>query len=275
MLNVYAGYIGTVDIDDVKVRCTDASTNIEQSSEFYDHIIGLRDSIPSSGSSTKTDAGNVNYQKYIWRPGVRIVNGNVSFPMTKEAFRKVWDLARKADSFTMIQEFTCGIRRTFSNCKVSSFNFNATAGDIVNCSVSIMSNYVEEDSTTTKAPANITSQKLITWDVIAISTPISSNAIQALDFTVDNPCKPIYTSGNLWPREIRIGMQEMTGTITFYTKGNDLTLLTADSASTYIDLDIDGIERRLNVIFMPIQRSGSINAQEYPLGFVGAGKAMN
>jgi len=283
MPNVYAGYIGTVDIDDVKVRCTDASTNIEQSPEFYDHIIGLRDSIPTNGSATKTDAGNVNYQKYIWRPGVRIINGNISFPMTREAFIKAWDLARTGDSFTMVQQFTCDIRRTFLNCKVSSFGFSATAGDIVNGSISIMSDFVTEDEGESLAidddgsliPPYIVAQKLLTWDAVEISTPISSNAIQSLDFTVDNECKPVYTSGNLWPKEIRIGMQELTGTMTFYTKGKDMALLDAQSSSTYIDLNVAGLGRRLNVIFLPIQRNGIINAQIYPLGFTGAGKAMN
>lgn len=281
--NAQPGYIGIVDIDGQKVRCTNANMQISQAAEFYDHIVGLRDSITGYALSTKGDVGNINYQKYIWRPGVRIVNGDTAFPVTESMFQKVWGLTRTGDLFDTVQDLTCGIRRTANNCRVSSFNFTATAGDVAQASVSFVAPDVIEQVAGSSmqqvasysAPDFTTAQKLITWDAVEVTTDVATDAVSSFDFTVSNDTIPIYTSGQLIPKKIRVGMQEVTGTMSFYNRDRELEFLSDLSVPHPIRLKVGNVNVQLNVIFEPLQREGATGPLTFGLGFVGVGKAMN
>ena len=74
------GYMGLCEVDGLKIRVSNFNVNVKQEVQFYDHVIGLRDSVPT-GFSTKGDVGALNVQKYFWRPGVKIVNGSFSFSL--------------------------------------------------------------------------------------------------------------------------------------------------------------------------------------------------
>jgi hypothetical protein len=276
------GYLGLCVINNLQIRVTGFTLNVQQDVQFYDHIIGLRDSVPQ-GLSTKGDVGAINVQKYTWRPGVKIVSGNISFPATTESLQLLFDLVKTGDDFDVQFNYSCDdTMRVFNFCKINSFTFTATAGDILNVSVEVMGRHMEEF---TGSNPYTQSQKLITWDNIYVSS-ISSDPVQAFSFTVNNNCMPIYTAGNntsdrLFPKKIRVGMQNMTGTIIYYIKGRAYVDLDKTTDSNLIGISIKGdcgdadFIEGLCVIYKPIERSSNIGALLHTLPFVGVGKALS
>ena len=119
-----AGFIGLCEIDGLKVRVTNFNVNVRQEVQFYEHIIGLRDSIPS-GLFPKKDDGSLNAQRTFWRPGVKICAGSIAFPATAENLNKVFDLVKRGDDFTLRFNYSCNdVQRVFKSCKINSFVFN-------------------------------------------------------------------------------------------------------------------------------------------------------
>ena len=283
---INGGYLGIAQINGNKFRCTAFTVNVKQDVQFYDHILGLRDSAPS-GNSIKGDVGELNVQKYAWRPGVKVVSGNISFPATVGSLQQVYDLAQTGDDFTLRFDYSCPgeVRRTFSFCKINSMSFSVTAGDIVNVELDIIGRAIVEDED--GSPRFRTSQKLITWDVVRVTSD-SSDEVFSLNFTVNNNCMPIYTAGSnqtndLFPKKIRVGMQEVTGIISYYKKGVDYVGLNASTDLSRIGIDIRNLNDRcddgafveeLCVIYKPIERSGNIGAIINSLPFVGVGRAL-
>lgn len=286
---VNPGYMGLCTIDDVKIRVTDFSVNVSQEVEFYDHIIGLRDNFPGP-LRTKGDegvpnpvTGDINIQKYAWRPGVKICSGSISFPATYESLRKTFYLAKTGDDFTIIFNYACNdVQRTFTYCKVNSYSFSISAGEILTITLDVMGRFMEEDTGFT--PYDET-EKLLTWDSVSITTLNSSDPVFSFNFTVNNNCSPIYTAGanaseSLFPKKIRVGMQEVTGSIVYYIKGIDYKGLSALTTFNGITLKVKGscdnndFVQQLCVIYKPIERASSIGALLHTLPFVGVGKAL-
>ena len=272
--------MGLCEVDGLKIRVSNFNVNVKQEVQFYDHAIGLRDSIPS-GLDTKGDVGALNIQKHFWRPGVKIVSGNFDFPATPSNFQKIFDLAKTGDDFTLQFNYACDdVERLFKYCKINSFSFSVTAGEIATIQVDVMGREMIEStgSNTWRDP-----QKLLTWDAVEI-TSISNNPVQMFNFTVNNNCKPVYTAGandtnDLFPKKIRVGMQELSGSIVYYIKGVDYEDLDKNSSYDTIKIDINdscssNFSEELCVIYKPIERAGSLKALLHTLPFVGVGNAM-
>lgn len=267
-------------IDGLKIRVSEFSVNVKQEVEFYDHIIGLRDSLPS-GLDTKGDDGKLNVQKTFWRPGVKICTGNVSFPATAKNLQKAFDLVKTGDDFELKFTYACNdVKRVFKFCKVSSFNFSVTAGDHATIQLGIMAREMTEGTGSYRWTSP---EKLLTWDEVGI-TSISTHKIQMFSFVVNNPCLPIYTAGtnssnDLFPKKIRIGMQTVTGSIVYYIKGISYNDLDASTGVNTIDIKISdkcsvSFNESLCVIYKPIERAANIGALLHTLPFVGVGKAL-
>jgi len=231
--------MGICEIDGLKIRVSDFNVNVKQEVSFYDHIIGLRDSVPK-GLSTKGDAGNLNVQKYFWRPGTKICTGSFTFPATVFNLQKTFDLARNGDEFKLTFHYACDdVARVFDKCRVNNFTFTSTAGEVVTVQVDVMGRYIEEGTGTLRYD---TPEKLITWDQVEITTD-STNPVQMFTFSVNNNCIPIYTTGGnvnreLFPKYIRVGMQEVTGSVVYYIKGIDYEDLDKDTDSDTIKIKI-------------------------------------
>jgi len=272
--------MGLCEVDGLKIRVSNFNVNVKQEVQFYDHIIGLRDSVPI-GLSTKGDVGALNVQKYFWRPGTKICTGGFSFPATVENLQKTFDLARSGDDFTLRFNYACDdVERTFEFCKVNSFTFSVSAGEIATIQVDVMGRLMDE---TVGSNPYDEAQKLLTWDAVKI-TSASSNPVQMFNFTVNNSCLPIYTAGanntsDLFPKTIRVGMQSVTGTIVYYIRGIDFEDLNNDSTFDTIKIKIedpcgDDFDETLCVIYKPIERASSLKALLHTLPFVGVGKAL-
>ena len=57
------GYMGYAQVGSYKIRCTDFNVYLKQDNIFYDHTIGLRDSVPDDILTSKGDNGSWNVQK--------------------------------------------------------------------------------------------------------------------------------------------------------------------------------------------------------------------
>jgi hypothetical protein len=275
-----AGFIGLCEIDGLKVRVTNFNVNVRQEVQFYEHIIGLRDSIPS-GLFPKKDDGSLNAQRTFWRPGVKICAGSIAFPATAENLDKVFDLVKRGDDFTLRFNYSCNdVQRVFKYCKINSFVFTATAGDIATIQIEVMGRHIKEST-----GSNLwdESQKLLTWDAIKI-TSISAHPVQMFTLTVNNNCLPIYTAGandddELFPKKIRVGMQHVAGNIVYYIKGRSYEDLDKNTRSNSLKIKAKdkcggSFSETLCVVYRPIERASNIGALLHTLPFVGVGKAL-
>lgn len=284
------GYMGLCEINGLKIRVSSFNVNVKQEAEFYDHIIGLRDSFPK-GLDTKGDIGpsnpdlsnKINPQKYLWRPGTKICSGSFSFPATVTNLNTVFDLARTGDDFNLRFNYAYNdVQRLFTFCKINSFSFVSSAGEVATLQVDVMGRGMEES---TGSNQSTLAEKLLTWDQIKVTASRNTNPIKLLNFTVNNSCIPIYTAGEnlhneLFPKKIRVGMQQVSGTIVFYIKGLGFEDLDKDTTSDTINITIvdgcnnDAFDETLCVIYKPIERAGSLKELLHTLPFVGVGSAL-
>lgn len=273
--SIKAGYLGIASIDGTMVRCQDFSMNPKQEPKFYDHIFGLRDAAQASLFGGKGDIGALNPQKILWRPGVKIYQGGMSFPLTERIGTLFFDLARTGNDFNLEFAYDCESGRLFEGCKVNSYTFTVTAGDLATVNVDI----IGMKASPTGGLSYDVDEKLLTWDDFQIASASLDTSIQSLTLNVNNNCKPVYTAGGnaelkLNPIRIRVGMQEVTGSIAIYNKGAPLRFMEDIAESTPLTITSSSGERSLNVIFKPQERSASIGPVISQLSFVGVDHAM-
>jgi len=272
---INAGFLGLAEVNGTKIRCQDFSMNPRQDALFYDHIVGLRDSIPDSIFAGKGDVGNLNIQKTIWRPSVKIYQGGIGYPLIAED--PLFELARLGDKFDLTFSYDCESGRKFTGCVVNSYTFSVTAGDIASITADIMATGLTDSGSLGRYTEE---EKIVTWDDFTITATGSGggdlDSIQSMTFTVNNNCKPIYTAGannvfDLNPLTIRVGMQEVSGIISYYGKGADLIYM-GDLGS--IDISSTIFNATLNVLFKPQERTSSLGPIISPLPFVGVDYAL-
>jgi hypothetical protein len=273
-MSINSGFLGLAEVNGSKLRCRDFSMNPRQDALFYDHIIGLRDNIPSTLFSGKGDVGELNPQKVIWRPSVKICQGGIGYPLI--GADPLFQLAKTGTSFPLTFAYDCESARTFTGCVVNTYSFSITAGDIASITADIMAITVEDAEPLGRYDME---EKIVTWDDFDVIATGGPNAeIQSMTFTVNNNCKPIYTAGanqvgasNLNPLTIRVGMQEVSGSISYYGKGANLLSIGGDGiitiSSTMFNVD-------LNVLFKPQERAASIGPVISQLSFVGRDYAL-
>lgn len=268
------GYMGTATVGGAKLRCTNFNVNPRQEPLFYDHTIGLRDSVPGSIFGGKGDTGARNPQKVIMRPGVKICQGNISHPLTEFSGSTLFDKARTGDDFDMDFVYICdGSGRGYSKCKVNSFTFSATAGDFARVTAEIMGISVGGGGGGT----NTKEEKIVTWDAVTVSGA-GDLPIQSVTLNVNNNCMPIYTAGGntafkLFPVKIRVGIQEVTGNISFYNEGVPLTFLD-EVTPAQLSITAPGLGIEATVVYKPQEIAGSVSPVIATLPFVGVGQAL-
>ena len=298
MGNVQTGYMGIANISTllgstIDVRCTDFNINVQQNATFYDHVIGLNDTIPV-GPDTKGEVpGTIQTQKKYWRPSPIIIQGGMSFPATYPVlsgsgtssemnFQTLFNYAKYGNYFDLDFKYFCGGGRLFTNCRVNNFSLSVMAADIVNITVDIMAkDMVDSDTVVTRTA----SQKLVTWDKVELLLSgdlggiSDTNNLQGFDFSINNNIQAIHTANpstvtnKLLPSDLRIGMQEVTGTLYIYKKqGPDfLSALTSDAT---MSLTIGTFTTPIYAIIEPRQIAGAIGPIILNVPFVGIDKAF-
>ena len=213
--------------------CSNMSSSLDQKVLFFDHIVGLRDTISMSATLTsnvagskkgEADAATHNTQKKVYRYSPAIAKASFSGPIPADNFDKIFDAAIQGDTVETEMVFwkdnAPSVR--VGKAKIDNFSIDIKAGGVVTFSVSLTGAEYELTENSTSQAADC--QKLLTWDVCSVdASPITSDA-ESFQMTINNPVIPIYTtkwssddaSGGMMPQKIRIGMQEVSGSIGVY-----------------------------------------------------------
>jgi hypothetical protein len=290
MANLCPGHVGVAQVVDsgTIIRCSDFSVNPTQDYLFYDHVIGLNDTVPFDNSTKGESIGTIQTQKRIGRPSVISIGGGFSFPATYKEFGNInfvelFEHAKYGTYFEINFQYHRGnnrAKRWFKECRVNQFTFSATAGDTLNISVDIFAKDFKEAAGGVN-PYDI-SEKLITWDEVGVSTQnmSASSGIQGIEFTINNNLMNIYTkdpgqdaSNNLLPRDIRVGMQEVTGSISVYNIPG-VELLNPSTGRSTISINTAGWSTTIQAVLKPQQIGAALGPVITAVPFIGVDKAF-
>lgn len=286
MAQIEPGYIGIADVDGTLFRCTDFGVNVGQTFEFYNHTIGLNDTIPAGDATKGEDIGVVQSQRTFMRPSPWSLSGSVSFPATEDttAFEKLFESIKtgsKIDDLTMW--YYCANGRSYKDCRTSNFSIDITAGDTVNVTAGVKAKTFSDLGGA--QPRFDTAEKIVTWDKFEISTggAFDDDLIQGFSLEVNNNAQEIYTLlpdndlSQLGPHDIRLGMQEVSGTITVYVREGEVLIPDCidPAAPTVINIGFAGWNTDINVLFLPIQTNANVGVVTTTVGFVGVDKAFS
>jgi len=264
---INAGFIGYGNIAGKITRCNDFGVNKKQDILFYDHIIGLRDTIPTSISTIKGDGGDKNSttqynpQAMFYRYGTYIYQGGFTFPLTSNCANLLWEEARGGKDFNSEFFYGCNDVETYSNCKVNSYNLKIANGDVVTSSIDIIA--ISSNVSSSSHSLNTTSEALLKWDDVEIkfdNTIVTDLA--NLEFTINNSCIPIYTANKLEAGSIRVGIQRLSGIVSSYGA--------LSSFPSKIDIKIgNSFSIKLDVLWKPTEKTASVGALIQQNPFVG------
>jgi len=282
------GYIGYFQSPGGEIiRSKEFNVATQQNPEFYDHIIGLRDTIPDSEETkgSLSEGDEYNTQKTIWRPGVKTTSGTFTFPVTSSegtcpGFKELFDYSVSGSYFDFSFFFYSGMQRDFFDCRIANFSLNISGGDVINVTVEIHARYMEEN-TDVDCEKHSVSEKLVTWDEVSLVVPganLGTSPLQSFNLSITNPIFPIYTSASnqegadaLNPQELRVGMQEVNGVLSFYNEGTEFVDMNVAEAKI-MTLGFCDFSTPIKAIFKPIVRPGMVGPVVSTLAYVGIDK---
>jgi hypothetical protein len=262
-------------------------------------------------------------QRKFWRPGVKKTSGTITFFPTIELLKEVFDIAKYGKTFVITNYYSKkSVFREYTGCKINTMDFSVVAGEDTIISLNIIAERVKEY--TGEAPSYTETKKIINYGIVDLTTEHkyfyglsgqkNNLEIQSFNFSINNSCKAIYTaqkninedvediSNRLDPKEIRNGIQEVSGSITYYTVGNLVDNL-EDNQEQYPFLDDQDGERyytmldeytkeskiyikindncedlefdeSLCVVYQPVKRLGGVGVMLQTLTFQGVGFAL-
>jgi hypothetical protein len=239
----HLSYSGSCTINDVQVWCRDISVDMGSKPTFYDHSVGLVESIRGIVKPGRTIPGT-RIQKKFFRYSPLLPKVSISGSLTLSNAVYLLNLARSggalvqngvlAGSVVRATLWDEGLTYVLNNAYISSFSFDIRAGDIA----SFSAEFVGTNFNRTESDVSVKAQQLdkfLTWDAVALevtgtfgvggaSGAISPSgfkdfsSVSGFSLSVNNPIVPIYTANTpqMYPRELRIGMQDTTGNISCY-----------------------------------------------------------
>lgn len=284
--------MGLATIDDTKIRCTSFNVNPNQDVLFYNHVIGLKDTIPTDSATKGEDLGSTyaNVQRKIWRPSPIAITGGMSFPATDKNVKDMFLKARYANYFDLDFAYYCGTGseggRKFKDCRIADYDFNVTSGDLLNVSTTIHAKNIEDGD---GFSSYTTAEKLITWDAVKItvtSAPftIDSDIISGFNFKINNNIQTIYvakssdpvTDSSLLPHDLRVGMQEITGSITIYLEqGKEFIPINLDTVAKINIQILNTYTITIDAVFKSNQIEGMVGPIITQLPFVGVDMGLS
>jgi len=298
----YPGYRGIAIINNKNIRCLDFNVNATQEVSFYKHVMGLNDTLigATNASSKGETVGTIGNQNIFWRPSPISIEGSMSFPACGDDstvnFSDLFGYAKYGNYFNITFKHYCGEGEKYSACRISNFTFSVAAGDTVKISASVLAADMEYSDVI--APLVTTAEKIMTWDTvnITITDPdaggITTTSFNNFQFTINNNANNVYTAKpyskesyssykSLLPRDIRLGTQEVTGSLSMYSKqGREfITALIGKDGPATIELKCGPsatpiFTTKINAIFLPIQLAGAPTVSIIEVPFIGVGKAF-
>jgi len=277
--DVRGGFIGVLyfPADGTFVRCSSFGVNPNNNPLFYDHVIGLNDTVPSDYATKSEDVGVIQTQKRVWRPSTISITGGLSFPATEISLQKFFSYAKYGNYFDFDFNYYCNIGKRFTNCRVNGFDFSAQAGDMATVSVDVIATEIENISGILSYQDP---EKIINLPVVTLSNlpfDMDQTFIKAISFKVNNNAMPIYVSKDppdLFPQDIRLGMQEVTGSILIYLKSGYEFIPTDLDTPTVITITAGTWTTDINVIFASNNMEGMVGPIVTELPFFGVDKAF-
>ena len=299
-------YMGNCLVDGVLIPCTSMSSNVEGNMIFYDHAIGLRDTNftekgskkPADNTST-TVGGKAQIQKRFYRPAPSIFKGKFAGPISINSGGdiNIKSLIDKAISGETIGQIDFIYKSTFTasgnnnsgesgeghkvlNAVIESLVINLNAGDVASFDIGVVAKKPETEPTFKPKSGGVCS-KILTWDRCTITAKLpgetAANDIVSFNINIKNPIIPIYVAGDITkydrfyyyaPTELRIGMQEVTGSVSIYGFGTKKT----KTDSIVIKLG-DSNTWTVKVVYNPTSSSASGSSEPYvaQTPFIGAG----
>ena len=287
------------------IPCVSMNSGIENDIQFYDHVVGLRDKDytrnDSKGPETDEDKGGgyQQIQKKIYRYSPSMFKGKFSGPIAiNESIIPVkisiYDIIESAIKGTPINQIdflywsspdptsvTTKKGHKVKDAIVESLIININSGDIASFDASIVSKKIEDYPIFT--PESIKCSKLLTWDKCKVTTYLGTQSlfvgkVQAFSITIKNTVIPIYVSGEdiipitgeypyyYAPTDLRLGMQEVTGSVSMY--GWNVWETNPD----ILKFKLGEKEWSLHVLYKPTPSSASGSSEPYvaTTPFVGA-----
>lgn len=276
--DVKAGYIGILSIGNTKIRCSSFSVNPNNDPLFYNHVIGLNDTVPSNYATKGEDVGVIQTQRRVWRPSTISITGGISFPATETGLQTFFNYAKYGNYFDIDFNYYCGIGKKFTNCRVNGFDFSNQAGDIAQVNVDIIASGI---TTTTDIVPYEDAEKIINLpSIILTGVPFSLNQtmIKAVSYKINNNAMPIYVSKDttdLFPQDIRLGMQEVTGSILLYLKSGYEYIPTTLDTPSVMTISAGTWSVDLHIVFSSNKMDGEVGPIVTELPFVGVDKALS
>ena len=284
-------YIGSCILDDTTmIPVTSMNSGIENTIQFYDHVIGLRDinytGTNEKGPATDADSGGGynNIQKKIYRYPPSIFKAKLAGPMMADlSTLSITNLIEHAIKGTTIGQldFTyfgspdgSGVKEghQVKEAVVESLTLSVNAGDVATFDLGVVA---KKNEGTPTAQKHSDCTKILTWDKCEITTALTGE-VQAFSISIKNTVIPIYVSGKesdyvatsryYGPTDLRLGMQEVTGTIGTY--GFNLWNINTD----ILTFKLGPKTWSLNVLYNPTASSASGSNEPYVSStpFVGA-----
>jgi len=155
--------------------------------------------------------------KRIWATGTADVAGSISFPLTEGRANYFYTLAKYQQEFYLDLHYFDSQDRRALGCKVDSMQFEVTAGEIVNCNLSLIAKGVESRS---RSLSYTKGEKLVTWDKCFVrflgTVPLDDETMQSFSYNITNGIKTIKTASSLYPRSLPVSIQDVSGRMQFY-----------------------------------------------------------
>lgn len=272
--DIVPGYAGILSIDGEKIRCTDFGLNPKQEVEFYNHIIGLNDTITGNGSTKGEEPGSIQTQRIMYRPGVIGISGGFSAPVCGSTnscnIGGIYGYAKDGSYFDMDMSYSCEGGRKYKDCRVNSFSLSCSAGDVASITVDVLALKAESGSSSSEFRDE---QKIITWDKVEVTFK-EIGEIFSIELSINNNANYVYTSSGVEPYDIRLGTQEVSGTISYYNSKGAPKYLDKDTVQAEGEIKLPGLAINLNCILKPITIQGSTSPVISAATFVGVGKAL-
>lgn len=263
--DIKPGYTGLMTAP-LKLKLKSFDVNVNQSLLFYDHTVGMRDTIAPHIYGGKTSLEFVSKpQNAICRPSNATINGSLSFPLTKGRETAFFNLAKTGDPFDLSFQYYCGASALdFTGCVVDSYSISVESGGEVSCTVSIFAKSMapnsEEDSGSGEGSGGDSqgdiNETIYCWADCSVTGGIG--CISAFSLEINNHCSTVFTAGSKGaPYDIRCGIQEIKGEISQYNAGRSSYGVTGSTAIDPISFSVGALEISVPVIFIPVTRSGS------------------
>ena len=229
-MSIRAAYLGHLNVNGMTLPVTSMGSHVEGSILFYDPVVGIRDTCVVSG--TKGDGGDASWgttqnQRRTFRNSPQIGKvkfGGPVFTSGGPPVEFLTLLSCAANAATMSGS-TCfwygGDGHDFDGGFITSFGLSVNAGGSASYTCEITAKNMTPR--TGSAAAAIDCSKIVTWDTCGVtSSLLSSYSVEGLSLNIANPPQPVYTaannnpSGDLFPADLRLGIQDVTGSVSIY-----------------------------------------------------------